>query len=150
MNLIPYRRRVALADREAVEIGTLYRKGVRSFLEVGQKLSEKKQSLAHGEWLLWFDTNSGALQFGLRTAQKLMKIAAKYAVNGALEATEANAISRELWGNTDRTARITAITENAREPTPFDQQLERLRRAWAAAETAARQEFLALISDGVL
>lgn len=97
-----------LGDSDASEIGRLYQlartslvKSVQYSIECGQKLIIKKESLKHGEWLRWLETNAEALGFAARqTATRFMKLAEE---NGAsthhLDETAAITISRQLWGN---------------------------------------------------
>ncbi|MGZ6022699.1 MAG: MT-A70 family methyltransferase [Rhizomicrobium sp.] len=102
-------RRTALAirDADAAEIGELYRTGKRSlvdsvkrFVEAGQRLTAKKASLTHGEWLPWLEGNADTLDFDTpRTAQRLMRLAANATPTSHLDEAEAIAISRDLWGN---------------------------------------------------
>jgi hypothetical protein len=152
MNTVIRMPRRALADPEALVIGRLYKKSLSDLIAAGKKLSEKKDSLAHGQWLAWLDANAEALGFGRWTAQRLMKIAVKYAdvAGHAFAVEETTRITRELWGHTNRvTPRLAAISENipSRAPTDYDQQLERLRRAWGLAGTEARQEFLTIVRE---
>src|SRR5262245_9969677 len=97
-------------DSAAIEIGDLYRRGkssmvdsVRYLIEAGQRLTAKKDSLKHGEWLPWLEANADALGFDNRsTAQRLMNAAKR--ANGALthhlNEEQAAVIGREIWGNT--------------------------------------------------
>jgi hypothetical protein len=146
-------RRAASVDSEAVAIGMLYQKGFTAFLEVGKKLIAKQNSLAHGEWGIWLDNNAATLGFSESTARRFMKFARQYPASDArFDALEITAINRQLWGNTHRTNRAlpsAAVRENAPTPTAFDQQLERLRRAWAAAGADARKEFLHLVLEQI-
>jgi hypothetical protein len=96
------------SDQDAVEIGTLYRKGRKAILDsvnyqlqAGRKLIQKKHSMPHGEWLAWLRANADALGFQHRaTASRLMKAAAtKGASTHPLDEAEAIQISRTLWGN---------------------------------------------------
>jgi hypothetical protein len=95
-------------DDDAREIGDLYRrargcavKGVRYAIQAGSRLTDKKKSLAHGQWLPWLEANADVLGFDTpRTAQRLITAASKYDVDVAFD--EAPLISREIWGNTQR------------------------------------------------
>jgi hypothetical protein len=97
-----------LQDGDAVEIGKLYRKGNQSIIdaarfhiECGQLLAKKKRELGHGHWLPWLTANANVLG-GLtpRTAQLLMKAAAKYEVNFVFDdIADAKRFHRELWNN---------------------------------------------------
>jgi len=172
-NLVRLLRRAALADKEAAEIGTLYTKAKVSFVEsvrsldrIGQKLTEKKTDLAHGEWLVWLEANADLLGFGERTAQLLMKGHAKLKEKLTADLTEAEAIylNRLFWNNAHRAAitdqrrsninnnnnnnRIT--TENAFQLSEYTQQLERLRRAWDAAGEEARQACVYFVTENAL
>ncbi len=95
-------------DQDAVAIGTLYRKGreailesVRYNLQAGRKLIQKKDSMPHGEWVLWLRANADLLGFKHRTtASRLMKAAAANdASTHPLTEVEATQINRKLWGN---------------------------------------------------
>ena len=81
---------VEIVDNDAIEIGELYERSrtdligsVRSAIECGQRLTEKKAFLVHGAWLPWLETNAGVLGFETRrTSSRLMKLAAE--ANGTL------------------------------------------------------------------
>jgi hypothetical protein len=101
-------------DKDAAEIGDLYRKARRSLIgsvqfaiECGQRLTTKKKSLGHGEWLPWLEANADTLGFDNRkTASRLMKLAKDYgSPNGALapHLNDANVlqISRQIWGHAE-------------------------------------------------
>lgn len=97
---------VAIGDADAAEIGRLYALArtslvgsVQYLVECGHRLSAKKKSLKHGEWLPWHAANEEALGFDLRNAQKLILLATKYGVNAVFGYTQALGISRQLWGN---------------------------------------------------
>jgi ParB family chromosome partitioning protein len=93
-------------DGDAERIGYLYRKAresivesMRYAVEAGHALIAKQDKLKHGEWLPWLEANHDVLGFESRfTAAKLMK-AAKCAVDGTFDETEAIQFSRQLWGN---------------------------------------------------
>jgi hypothetical protein len=92
-------------DGDAVEIGDLYRKGkssmvdsVRYLIEAGRRLAMKKDSLGHGEWLPWLETNADALGFGERAARMLVR-GANRQLTSDLSETDAIQINREIWGN---------------------------------------------------
>ena len=62
-----------IVDNDAIEIGELYQKAGRSLvdsvkyqIECGQRLTEKKATLKHGQWLAWLDSNLGVLGFSTR------------------------------------------------------------------------------------
>ena len=103
----PPASRKAPADATAIAVGKLYRAGktslvdsVKRFVEAGKKLTAKKASLGHGEWLSWLEANAAALDFDTpRTAQRLMGLAANTTSTSHLDEAEALAISRQLWGN---------------------------------------------------
>jgi hypothetical protein len=94
-------------DKDAIEIGELYRNArssmvdsVRYLIEAGHRLIAKKVELGHGKWLPWLEENAEVLGFESRfTAAKLMNAAAKCAVNGTFAHDEALQISRQIWGN---------------------------------------------------
>ena len=97
-----------VVDGDAIAIGELYARSNSSLadavvarLECGQRLAEKKASMAHGEWLPWLDANAGVLGFLSRfTAAKLIK-AAQGNVPLAAHLDEATAVklSRQMWGH---------------------------------------------------
>ena len=95
-------------DEDAVAIGALYRKGreavresIKYYLQAGQKLIRKKDSMPHGEWFRWLRANADMLGFKHRTtASRLMKAAAANdALTHPLNEAEAIQIDRRLWGN---------------------------------------------------
>lgn len=97
-----------IVDHDAIEIGDLYQKArasivdsVRYQIECGTRLLAKKESLPHGQWLPWLESNAGVLGFrSRRTAAMLMKAADE---NGKLashlDESEAAQISRKTWGH---------------------------------------------------
>ncbi len=97
-----------VVDNDAIEIGELYEKArisivesVRYQIECGQRLVEKKASMAHGEWLPWLQSNAGVLGFETdRTAQMLMKVAkANTKPASDFDHAQAVQISRQTWGH---------------------------------------------------
>lgn len=94
-------------DAEATKIGKLYRQGkdsivgsVRHFIAAGEKLTDVKASLKHGEWLAWLEANAEALGFDTRkTAAALMRAAAKCNARVTFDEAEALQISRQIWGH---------------------------------------------------
>src|SRR5262249_24347153 len=103
-----HRNNTALTDQDAVELGLLYKKAQISFVEsvraldsIGLKLIQKKNQLAHGQWLVWLEANADALGFGKRTARLLMRGHAQLNVHLTADLTEAEAIeiNRLFWGN---------------------------------------------------
>jgi len=94
-------------DKDAIEIGALYRKGckcmvdsVRFFIDAGHRLIAKKAELDHGQWLPWLKANADALGFDTdRTAQRLMNAAAKSDVDDGFDDKKAIETSRTIWGN---------------------------------------------------
>jgi hypothetical protein len=107
-------RLVATADQDAVAIGHLYHKArssvidsVHCLIEAGQRLTVKKASLPHGEWLPWLATNEPALGFKERAARLLVKAASDLATNrqpatDLTEVEDAIRFSRRLWGHAVR------------------------------------------------
>jgi len=97
-------------DRDAVEIGDLYRKAcssvadsVRYLIEAGQRLLNKKASLGRGEWLLWLEANAEILGFDTRrTAARLMEAAVKWDASVSFTDQEAIEVSRTIWGHNVR------------------------------------------------
>ena len=97
-----------IVDKDAIEIGQLYQKAGHSLvdsvkyqIECGQRLTEKKATMKHGQWVAWLQNNMGVLGFKTdRTAQRLMKIAkANTTPASDLSAVEALQISRQAWGH---------------------------------------------------
>lgn len=93
------------ADRDATQIGTLYRsatsaqaESVRALQECGRLLAIKRDSIPHGGWMLWLKDNQEMLGFDIRTAQRLLRLANTTLTTHLDEAT-AVAISRQVWGN---------------------------------------------------
>jgi hypothetical protein len=96
-------------DRDAVEIGALYRKakqsiidGVRFALECGHKLKAKKDKIGHGKWIAWIEDNADALGFGIRSADRLMRGATKLDASVQFDEAKALQISRLIWGHAVR------------------------------------------------
>jgi hypothetical protein len=111
-------------DVDAADIGRLFAEGeadkaeadrrivsaVLKHLECGQRLTEKQDSLLHGQWLPWLQANLDILGFAPpgpnqainteRTAQRLMK-ASKANPSPAtdLSVEQALKISRPMWGH---------------------------------------------------
>ena len=109
-----------IVDNDAIEIGQLYQKAGHSLvdsvkyqIECGQRLTAKKATTRHGQWLPWLDSNLGVLGFSARTtATRLMKVAkANNASTHHLETSEALQISRQAWGN-NTTRGTTGTGEN--------------------------------------
>jgi phage N-6-adenine-methyltransferase len=100
---------VLTPDKDAVEIGDLYRKGSMSLVESAQyyhacglRLIAKRDALNHGDWLQWLSDNADVLGFKTpRTAQLLMKAASNTKLPSHLDETFAVTYSRQLWGNDD-------------------------------------------------
>ena len=96
-----------IVDNDAIDIGELYQKAghslvdsVKHSVECGQRLTAKKVTMKHGQWLSWLEANAGVLGFSSRkTAAKLMKAGANVTSTRHLEADEAAQISRQTWGN---------------------------------------------------
>lgn len=107
---LPSRDLFSNADRDAVEIGDLYRKArssvadsVRYSIEAGHRLLAKKASLQRGEWLPWLEANADVLDFDTpRTAQRLMDVATEYDAGVAFDDQKAIEISRTIWGHNVR------------------------------------------------
>jgi hypothetical protein len=101
-----------IVDRDAIEIGELYRNARTSFvdsakylIECGNRLIAKKESpeMGHGTWLPWLKENEDVLGFSSRvTAARLMACArSNVALTQHLDESSALAISRQTWGNKD-------------------------------------------------
>lgn len=93
-------------DSDAIAIGDLWRKAcqglidsTRCYLECGQRLRDKKDSLEHGEWLPWLKANAEVLGFQERAARLMMKAAANRQLAADLDEVTAVAVNRQLWGH---------------------------------------------------
>lgn len=103
-----------IVDGDAVEIGALYEKArssivesVRYQIECGQRLADKKASLAHGEWLAWLKANAGVLGFETRRTAAMLMAAARTSNEkpaSHLAPNEAVQISRQTWGHSNTIA----------------------------------------------
>lgn len=99
-------------DRDAVEIGELYRKARQSNvdsaafnLKAGRKLIAKKEALARGRWLPWLQEHAAVLGFETpRTAQLLIKSAIQYEVDFVFDETTAAEFNRGVWNRSRRRA----------------------------------------------
>src|SRR5215831_9011659 len=106
-------------DKDAVQIGELYRKArasvadsVRYLIEAGQRLIKKKQELGHGNWLPWLEANADVLEMNIEsTPQRLMKAAAKFSASAEYGEDEVLQISREIWGHNVRGTQGTGKNE---------------------------------------
>jgi hypothetical protein len=106
-HLVRYAPQIVLPfDRDAEEIGELYRKSnaaiiesVRGRLECGHRLTKKKNELGYGNFLPWLRANADVLGFDVRSAQFLMRGAAKYEAGFVCDENQALAISKEIWGH---------------------------------------------------
>jgi len=89
-------------DQEAIAVGLLYRQSHSSnnrvlYLgEAGSRLSKKKESLGHGEWLAWLDANHSVLGFGVRAARNLIEGAHWMASNWHLANTLEEIVTNPL------------------------------------------------------
>jgi phage N-6-adenine-methyltransferase len=110
-----------IVDTDAIRIGESYRKAklsiidsVKYQIECGRALTEKKNSLSHGEWLPWLEANQGTLKFESRqTASRLMKLASNGAATHHLESpAQALQFSRETWGNDSTLRPLSGTGEN--------------------------------------
>ncbi len=115
-------------DRDAVAIGKLCAKAkgsmvdsVKYLIEAGRKLKEKKDSLAHGEWLPWLKENEDALEFkGERMAQRLMAVANKYDAGVVFEEAKALQISKSVWGHVPKAATKPGNSKERKPPKRHD------------------------------
>jgi phage N-6-adenine-methyltransferase len=113
------RRDLSNADRDAVEIGELYRKGkslfvdgVRYLLEAGHRLARKKAEVGHGHWLEWLEANADVLDMDITcTPQRLMKAAGQFGASAEITDQEAIEISRTIWGHNVRGTQGTGKNE---------------------------------------
>lgn len=106
-------------DKDAIAVSRLYVKAkgftvdaVNCLIEAGHKLTEKKKTLKHGEWLPWLKENASILGFGEWTAQRLMQAGAKYVAGHVFTETEALQISRKMWGH-DKPKRTGGSTKSS-------------------------------------
>lgn len=108
---------------------------VKYLIEAGQKLIEKKKSLAHGEWLPWLKANADALGFSSeRTARRLMAVAKRTLTSDITEA-EASQISKSVWGNKPK-----AVTSKSKRKARFE----------TAPQAISREDRTAALMDGGL
>jgi hypothetical protein len=123
------------ADRDAVEIGQVYRRGMEHFIEVGNMLIAWKERHTGG-WIAWLEANKDALGFEKQTAQRLMRTAREASL-ATLE--DAHATTRKLWGHEARNRKTLAAARLAREHPPDDmpELPERCRLIHASVAAAA-------------
>jgi phage N-6-adenine-methyltransferase len=128
MNVINYIQPIAeIVDKDAAEIGDLYRKSRASLIDsvesaraCGQRLIEKKAKMEHGEWLPWLKANAEVLGFeGRSTASRLMKLAANGALAHHLDESTASSISRKLWGHADSSLVQQSLSNEHYTPTKY-------------------------------
>jgi N6-adenosine-specific RNA methylase IME4 len=94
-------------DADALAIGNIWRSACQSlvdstryYIECGQRLNAKKESVGHGEWLPWLKANAEVLGFNTpRIAQRLMETAANTTLASHLDEATATAINRQLHGH---------------------------------------------------
>jgi hypothetical protein len=95
-------------DPDAVEIGKIWRRGnqlthgsILCYIDVGQRLQKKKDSLERGEWGTWLKDNIQSIGFKdtSSTPQRLMRLARNYSASTPNLQERATEILRELWGN---------------------------------------------------
>ena len=103
--------RATTVDVLAVRIGDLVRdsndhlrRGLVYQIEAGKLLAHKKSLCRdHGEWTAWLRANEEALDFGDRTAQRLMKLARENpTLTDASVGDDAKALTTKLWGHKRR------------------------------------------------
>lgn len=116
------------SDLSAQEIGRLFRRAhathvdsVRYLIQCGECLQQKRERLAHGEWLPWLEANREALGFGERTARMLMagarsnpqllEDASNRKLTADLPPAECLKINRKIWGNHNHRAQGTGENE---------------------------------------
>lgn len=130
---------VEIVDADAIEIGDLYTKAKRGTVEAvetlrqcGMRLAVKKGTMSHGEWLPWLAANAGVLGFeSRRTATRLMQLASNGTLASHLDAGQAVAISRQIWGHSNTTA--TKWTGDPESYTP-SQYIESARRVMGSID----------------
>ncbi len=96
-------------DQEAIAIGALHRTAQAShadrvlyFGEAGTRLLKKKESLGHGQWLQWLETNRSVLGFNERGARSLINgaqwLSSNWQLANTLEeiVTDPNATDQDL------------------------------------------------------
>jgi hypothetical protein len=131
---------MSATDPDATEIGNLYAlartslvNSVQHCIECGQKLIGKKNSLKHGEWLLWIEQNTDALGFSTDRTARLLMAAANRKLTSDLDDTTALTISRKIWGNSTpapssaKPKQVVATTPAAKvtdAPRPASQQID--------------------------
>jgi hypothetical protein len=106
-------------DPDALAIGELYRKArasvadsVRYLIEAGQRLLEKKTSLARGEWMPWLEANAALLNMDIScTPQRLMNAAVKFGAGAEYDDQRVIEISRAIWGHNVRDTQGTGKNE---------------------------------------
>ena len=106
-------------DPDALAIGELYRKArasvadsVRYLIEAGQRLLEKKTSLARGEWMPWLEANAALLNMDIScTPQRLMNAAVKFGASAEYDDQRVIEISRAIWGHNVRGVQNTGQNE---------------------------------------
>jgi N6-adenosine-specific RNA methylase IME4 len=103
MSLVELRRNV---DSDALAIGNLWRKACQSlvdstryYIECGQRLIDKKESVGHGNWLAWLKVNADVLGFDNDSTARRLMAAAKRAPAHDLTAVDAFDVNRQLWGH---------------------------------------------------
>lgn len=115
------------SDVSAQTIGALFRRAhathvdsVRYLVQCGERLFQKREGLAHGEWLPWLEDNRETLGFGERTAQLLIKGAksnpqltsdSNPKLASDLPPAECLKINRKIWGNHNHRAQGTGENE---------------------------------------
>jgi len=125
-NVVPF---VPGADRDAAEIGRLWRKACQSlidstmhYIECGKALIAKKATMAHGEWMPWLKANQEALGFGnvTKIPQRLMSAAESSSTRNLDNPDDLIAINRLIHGNVGGTVRGTEGTGEFERYTPAE------------------------------
>lgn len=112
-----------LVDQDAIDIGELYEKAgsslvasVKQQAECGRRLTEKKASMKHGEWLPWLEHNAAVLGFTTpQTSGRLMRLAANCTLAHNMSPVEALEASRKTWGHKEAVASAKALQRAADE-----------------------------------
>lgn len=97
---------IAEIDQDAVQMGSLYESGGKSFIDAvvarlhcGELLISKKSEVGRGAWQQWLKDNRATLGFGDRAARQMMSAAKRQSTTVLKTEDEARQISKGMWGN---------------------------------------------------